>query len=318
MKILVIGCGSIGIRHLSNLLLREDVALAAFDPAPSAGELVESLEGEITFFADEELAYAWTPELVIVATPNHLHTPGCLTAFEHGAHVLCEKPLADSVSNGEKIVKAAQKSDKVLAVGFTERYREAIQFIIDKAGSGFLGNIIGGRALIGTYNTLLCAKNPEFREKTFGSVIIDYVHELDILGEIFGKMKRLESWGNSIADKKLKATPSLTSTMIEYESGAVVSVHIDYVQHPQRRLFEIIGDEKTFVYDFATDSLSIHDSATEKVEVVQFENDRDEQFRREHADVINAIQTGEKPRITGEEAMKSLIVAEAAIERLKM
>ncbi|MCK5845706.1 MAG: Gfo/Idh/MocA family oxidoreductase, partial [Victivallales bacterium] len=145
MKVLVIGCGSIGLRHLSNLSLRDDVDLAAFDPSPEAAGAVETLGGEIEFFDSETAAYEWTPELVVVATPNHLHMPGCLKAFESKAHVLCEKPLADTVANGERIVEAARNAEMVLAVGFTERYRESIQYIIDEAAGGVLGNIIGGR-----------------------------------------------------------------------------------------------------------------------------------------------------------------------------
>ena len=318
IRIIVIGCGSIGMRHLENLLLRKDVELAAMDPRPEAKTDVESLGKSIAFFIDDSDAVAWRPDLAVVATPNHLHKPCCLWAFEKGMHVLCEKPLADTVENGLTIVSKGEQAGKVLAVGFTERYREAVRYIIEECRSGNLGTIIGGRAMVGTYNTLLCAKDPEHRQNTFGSILVDYVHELDILAEIFGGLKRLECYANTLGGKQLQADPSLASIMIECQSGAIVQVHFDYVQHPQRRLLEIYGDKKTFCYDFEQDRLEIYDSTKDGVVIRFFNNVRNEQFEREHDDIINAVRNGSTPAVTGREGLRSLIMAEAAINRLRM
>jgi predicted dehydrogenase len=316
VKIIVVGCGSIGMRHLKNLLLRRDVELAAMDPRPGAKDDVNSLDNSILFFTEDSQAVKWRPELAVIATPNHLHKFCCLWAFENGMDVLCEKPLADTVESGQAIVSRAKQAGKVVAVGFTERYREAVKYIIEECRSGSLGTLIGGRAMVGTYNTLLCAKDPEHRQNTFGSILVDYVHELDILGEIFGDLKRLECYANCLGRKELQADPSLASILIEYQNAAVAQVHLDYVQHPQRRTLEIYGDKKTFCYDFGQDRLEIFDCEKDGVVTRFFNNVRNEQFVREHDDILNAVRTGVAPAVTGREGLRSLIVAEAAINRL--
>lgn len=318
LKVLVLGCGSIGLRHLRNLTARQDAELAATDVNDKSESSVKSIRPDIVFFKSLAQAESWHPLLTIVSTPNHLHMEGAEWAFETGSHVLCEKPLADTVANGRKMVESAKKHDRILAVGFTERYRAAIEYVHTEIRNGSLGNLIGGRAMVGTYNTLLCAKNPADRLNTFGNLLVDYTHELDILDGCFGDYKRLECFGNSIADKERKANPSLVALLVEYKSGAVVSIHFDYVQHPERRILEIYGDKRTMVYNFKTDTLEIYDCQKQGYEVRTFNNVRDEQFIREHDDVIQAIRTGSLPKVTGEDAMRSLALAEEAIGRLKL
>ena len=317
-NVLVIGCGSIGLRHLRNLLLRADVDLAAVDPSPDAAGRVAAISRSIRFFEALSEAGDWKPDLVIVATPNHLHRSGCLWAFEHGADVLCEKPLADTLEAGRAIVATAAAAGRRLAVGFSERYRLAVQYIEEEARAGRLGTLVGGRAMVGTYNTLLSAKDPADRCNTFGNVIIDYVHELDILAALFGDYRRVECMANRLGRRELTANPGLAALLVEYASGAVVSVHMDYVQHPDRRILEIYGDLRTLSYDFVTDTLEVFDSERpEAHEVRRFRNVRDEQFQREHEDALSMVRTGTRPRVTGEDALRSLSLAEAAINRLR-
>jgi predicted dehydrogenase len=319
MRVLVVGCGSIGIRHLRNLALRRDAELAAADVSPNGEKAVKDLALGIEFFNSQDAAASWRPELTVVATPNHLHLEGAEKAFAAGSHVLCEKPLAESPESGRKMVAAAKKSGKILAVGFTERFRAAMAHIDSAVKNGELGKLIGGRALVGTYNTLICAKNPADRLNTFGNLIFDYTHELDLLTGFFGQHKRIECLGNSIAEKELRASPSLAAMLIEYESGAIVSVHMDYVQHPQRRILELFGDRKSMVYNFQTDTLETYDSGGQgwACETRIFYNVRDEQFQREHDDMIRAVRDGSRPKVTGEDGLISLELAEEAVGRLK-
>ena len=316
-RMLVIGCGSIGLRHLRNLSRNHTVEPAGLDMNPEVADEVRAIGSGIRFFSDFDSAAAWSPELVIVATPNHLHRDNCLWAFGTGAHVLCEKPLATSVEEGESIVRAADAAGLKLGMGFTERYREAVQCMIDEAASGRLGNLVGGRAMVGTYNTLLCARDPQHRGDTFGSLVLDYVHELDILAALFGSVRRVECMGNSIAEKELQANPSLVAAIAEYENGAIVSINFDYVQHPQRRCLEIYGDRGALEYDFQEDLLKIFDCREPGCRVRSFGNVRDEQFIREHADMLNAIANNADPLVTGRDGLKSLQVSCMLLEKLR-
>ena len=314
MKILVVGCGSIGLRHLQCLLARDDCRCMACDSDPGAEERVKKIHPEIPCFSDYRKALAANPELVIVCTPNELHERFSIEAFENGAHVLCEKPIAHNLESGKRIMEAAERLNRVLAVGYTERFRPAFQYILKKTASGGMGTLIGGRAMVGTYNTLLCAKS-NFRDHSFGVLLIDYTHELDMLHAIFGRTADVVCKANSLA-RDIRPAPSLAAMLLEYHSGAIVSVHFDYVQHPQRRIMEIYGDRQTLVYDLQANTVAVFDRTRPEPEVHSFPCERNALFMAEHENIIRAIHSGTPVMVNGRQALDSLEIAEQAINSL--
>ena len=316
IKFLIAGCGSIGLRHIACLCTRKDVEIAAFDLNVEAKQKVMAIDDRIRFYSDCDQAFAEEKPLVtIVCTPNSSHKQMTLKAFSSGSHVLCEKPIADTVGDGIEMVEAAKNYSRFLAVGYTERYRESFDYITNKIKSGELGNLIGGRAMVGTYNTLLCAKS-DFRSRVFGTLLVDYTHEIDMLRSIFGEVKDVVCKANSIAVKELKATPSLASLLLEYESGALVSIHMDYVQHPQRRIMEFYGDRQVVEFDMQLDQVKVFDCDRKGYEVIQFDNIRNERFSLEHQDIINSVTKGTPPRVDGHGAVEVLKIAEIALNQI--
>lgn len=65
-----------------------------------------------------------TTDLVIVSTPPHLHAPQSIYAMEHGANVLCEKPIAPDFESAKKMLEVSEKTGKFLAIGFQFCYAE--------------------------------------------------------------------------------------------------------------------------------------------------------------------------------------------------
>lgn len=78
-------------------------------------------------------------EGVTIATPNALHAEQACAAFRHGKHVFCEKPLATSVAEAGKMVRAAEQSGKVHQVGFTFRYGYALRELRRRVQAGDVG-----------------------------------------------------------------------------------------------------------------------------------------------------------------------------------
>ncbi len=316
MKVLVVGCGSIGLRHLRCLASRKDCRLMACDSNPAVEALIKEIDPEILFFDDYQEALKNSPELVIVCTPNEMHEKFAVMAFEAGADVLCEKPVAHTVESGKRIVAAAEKAGRILSVGYTERFRPAFRFIQEKVKSGEMGNLIGGRSMVGSYKTLMCAKS-DFRSHTFGIILVDFTHELDMLHSIFGPAADVSCKANSLAQKKLSAQPSLVSMLLEYRSGAVVSIHFDYVQHPQRRIIDIYGDKQTLVYDMEANTVTVFDENSPEPEVLSFPCERDALFVYEHENMIRAIRNGTPVMVDGGQALQSLAIAEEAVNILQ-
>ena len=155
----VIGAGMVGRAHANAYRNASTV----FDSLPPA-RLVAVADVHEPFAADAARRYGFeraetdwravvddpSVQAVSVAVANHLHREITEAAFAAGKHVLCEKPLAPSVSDAQSMVDAAQASGRVGAVGFTFRRSPALNAIREEIVSGRLGRV---RHIVGNYWT---------------------------------------------------------------------------------------------------------------------------------------------------------------------
>src|SRR5262245_25798993 len=106
MKLLVVGCGSIGQRHAQHASGLAETAV--FDTESSR------IPAGMKSFASLEEALAWGPDAVIIATPHYSHIEVAKKAVEAGAHVLIEKPISNTDKGVDAFLKlAAKKGNKV-------------------------------------------------------------------------------------------------------------------------------------------------------------------------------------------------------------
>ncbi|TDO51332.1 putative dehydrogenase [Kribbella sp. VKM Ac-2527] len=148
LRVGVVGLGYAGrtaLEAFSELPEVEVVALAGLetDVLKELGErhqvpnLYEKWED---LLADEQL------DAVSIGTPTQLHTPIAVRALEQGLHVLCEKPLARTVAEGEHMVAAAKQAGRVLKVIFNHRERGDVAALKHQIDSGQLGRIYYAKA----------------------------------------------------------------------------------------------------------------------------------------------------------------------------
>jgi predicted dehydrogenase len=141
MKIGVIGAGTIGRLRIQSVRANPSTALAAvFDvSAPVAEGAVSGTNAractDLATFLDVDM------DAAIVSTPPHLHEEACVASLERGRHVLCEKPLSNTVVAGRRIVDAALKAGKMLAVGFNMRYYPCVKFVKETIVQGCIGEL---------------------------------------------------------------------------------------------------------------------------------------------------------------------------------
>src|SRR5512134_151216 len=140
MKILIAGLGSIGRRHLRNL-----VALGEKD--------IILLRSHHSTLPDQELAgypvetdldaslKKHKPDAVIVANPTALHMDIAIPAAHAGCHILLEKPIANSLQRVNELRKAAHKSGSRILVGFQFRYHPTLWKSRELIQEGSLGKV---------------------------------------------------------------------------------------------------------------------------------------------------------------------------------
>ncbi len=316
LKVLVVGCGSIGQRHAELLAERDDVALSVCDSdakrLSAVRELARARESHARFGA----ALAQKPDVVFVCTPNHLHERVALAAMKAGADVFCEKPLADSMEAGRAMVKAARRARRVLYVGYVLRYHPLVRRMKEIVDEGGVGTLVSGRAMVGTYFTLQTART-DYRLKEPYALLYDYSHELDLLGFFFGKPRRVVAAQACLGELEIKPEPNVCALIVAFESDAIASAHLDYVQQPQRRSLELYGDKGHLFADFETGELRWYRAGEEGYRSAHFTTGRNDIFRAQLADFLHAVrETREAPSPPGD-ALAALSMVEAAVKSLE-
>ena len=320
-SVLVVGLGSIGQRHVRLLSERHDVELHICDKVEDyRAQTIASLhERKITEYADFSIALNAHPDIVFICVPNQFHVSVALEAIKSGVDIFVEKPISDSIESARKLVAAAESAKRFLQVGYMLRLDEGLCKMKELIKKGILGNLIGGRAMIGTYITLLNAKNQD-RIKYPNSLIVDYTHEIDFIRWFFGDVADIKAMGAQLGSLDMRPQPNIFQMILKMKSGALVQVHMDYIQYPQRRIFEIYGDRGTLSYDFMTGEIRHFsfqkDHRWETISVLPITDRWDDLFRVEHEMVFSTRDSGLAPIVSGQDGLRALEIAEMAISAM--
>ena len=128
-KLILIGCGGMAKNHASRFETLEDrleiTAVVDIDIA-KAQAVSDLLPNHPPVFADYRDALPYG-DLVLQCLPHHLHAECTITCLEAGKHVLAEKPLANSKSECEAMLEAAQRNNRVLMTAYCMRFQPILR-----------------------------------------------------------------------------------------------------------------------------------------------------------------------------------------------
>jgi predicted dehydrogenase len=141
LRAVVVGPGFIGAVH-ADALRRNGVEVTAFVGSGSDAGRTRAREMRIPFYATLADALAASPvDCVHIATPNYLHAVLAREAIAAGKHVVCEKPLAMNVAEGETLLRLARDAGVVHAVNFNFRFYTLVREMRDAVRRGALGEL---------------------------------------------------------------------------------------------------------------------------------------------------------------------------------
>lgn len=291
----VLGLGSIGRRHIRNLLhLGQNVL--AFDPAPDSGKQFAEEFGE-GFSTREKVLDA--ADALVIASPNAFHLCDLEDAIANGIPTLVEKPFAHDANRAAELVKRAKCSGLIIAAAHNLRYRLVVQRVRELISSGLIGKPLWAH--------FLCASwLPDWRphqdyrtnyaaDRETGGVIFDLIHELDLAFHLLGPAE-VHS-GVAVRSGVLEIeSEDMADLVLRHASGCQTSLHLDYITRPRRRCFTIAGVDGMLTADLLTGAVRVagRDDATLVEEIRQ--SDRNEEYILELQDFLRALD-GDKSRM---------------------
>ncbi len=186
----IVGTGLIArSSHIPAALASPSIELAALiDTERGRAEEVAS-DLEITpVIAREVREVIGKVDGVIIATPNHTHCPLAMECLEAGIPTLVEKPLATSVTDGERIVQVGEERGLVVAVGYTTRFWPSVAFMGELLAEGYFGRPLGFAYQYGTRGGWSALSGYALDRKAAGGgvLVVTGTHFLDRMLHWFG------------------------------------------------------------------------------------------------------------------------------------
>lgn len=246
MKIGIIGVGNIAECHISAYQQNPQAELCAFcDINEKRLKEMGEKYGVTHLYTDkDEMLKQEELDAVSICTWNNQHAPCAIAALKAGKHVLCEKPMATSAKDAEKMKKASEESGKLLMIGFVRRFGNDCKIVRDFIKQDYLGEVYYAKA---TY--LRRNGNPGGwfgdKSRSGGGPLIDLgVHVIDLVRYLSGNPGAISVYGTTfqklfdrkgaISKSKYTATAvtkddicdveDLASAMIRFENGEVLTV----------------------------------------------------------------------------------------------
>ncbi|NLW51238.1 MAG: Gfo/Idh/MocA family oxidoreductase [Candidatus Brocadiaceae bacterium] len=124
-------------------------------------------------------------DLAVIAAPSHLHLPMTLDAFKAGLHVLCEKPLAPTVRDVDRMIAASKRAGRLLAIYQQSRFAPYYSQVCKVIDSGVLGRIVMIKVVVNTFSRRWDWQ--VLQEYAGGCLLNTGAHMLDQLLQLYGK-----------------------------------------------------------------------------------------------------------------------------------
>lgn len=318
-RVLIVGVGSIGKRHLRlarELLPHADIRVLRHQVTDSVPEHANGC------FTKVEDAIAFAPQLAVISSPATFHLDSALPLARAGVHLLIEKPLSATLDGIPQLLEACQEKKIVLLTGYNLRFLPSLRQFRELLSGELIGRALSVRCEIGQY---LPSWRPDAdyrqsvsaRRELGGGALLELSHELDYLRWIFGEVE----W--------VKATLSRQSSLeIDVEDTAhlilgfgraadvrqlVGTVNMDFIRQDATRLCTVIGEKGSLRWNGLTGMVDLFEAGAKGWRELSHQpHQRDDSYLAEWQHFLTCIDEQNSSSIPGEDGMAVLQIVEAA------
>ncbi len=291
---LVIGCGSIGQRHLKNLLAQKAGRLLAYDIDPSRFVEVRKISSNIACLTELKACWESKPDAVFITTPTSLHVPYALKAAKQGCHLFIEKPLSHNMRGLDSLLDIVGKKRLVTFIGYNNAFSQCLNTVKKILQSGIIGPLISAKTFAGSY---LPDRHPtqdystEYGARRIlgGGVILDTLsHHVFNAGFLFGEVKEIFCW----ADRRTSLKTDVEDTaelLIKFHENFIMQCHADYIMRPTTRTMDVIGEKGAIVCDLLKGVVKVYEVKKNRWQVFCRAKEIDAIYKREIACFVQCV-----------------------------
>lgn len=250
-RFLVIGCGSIGRRHLRNLRALNAGVLLAWDPDEARRDRACE-EAEAAPVPSMEAGLEAEPDASFICSPTSLHAAQVKAAAPH-SHLFVEKPLAANPQDAEAAAEAVRAHQRICLVACNLRFHPGVVALKDALEEGQIGRPLFVHAEFG-YHLPDWRPGQDYRttysalRDLGGGVLLDAIHELDLVRWLAGELTLCQGFRASTQTLEVD-TEEIACLHGRSSRGVFFQIHLDYLQRTYSRTCKVVGTEGTLVWD---------------------------------------------------------------------
>ncbi|MCE5265492.1 MAG: Gfo/Idh/MocA family oxidoreductase [Deltaproteobacteria bacterium] len=334
VRIGLVGLGLMGTPHARILKKVEACDLVAASDVDEKQKKVTDELGIGYYRSYEEMIARESLQGVVLAVPNHLHAPIGIVCAGKGLHLFVEKPIAQSVSEADRLIAAAKENKVQILVGHQRRFSSLVEKAREIIAGGELGRLVG-------VNITWALQKPDSyyagplswrKEKGGGPILINLIHEIDNLRHLCGEIDEVYAMVSSkIRNFPVEDTASIT---LRFKNGAVGTIFLTDCS-PSLTSWEGTTGENPMLYSdfgncynfFGTEASLLFPQMKRRyyadpaktgwnypITEQGYKIVREDPYVKEFSHFCRVIRGEEEPRISGEDGKRTL-EATLAIKR---
>ena len=320
-KILIVGFGSIGKRHLK---LCQKHGYNDFIILVHNRKKINQISKEYKVFCTDELnlAISMKPKFAIVCNPTNQHVKVTISLLNNKIPVLMEKPITDDLQELEIFTSEIEKHKCPIMVGFQFRHHPHFIRLKETIKSGELGYPISLAGFVGQY---LPDWRPErdysetssAQKSLGGGVILDLSHEIDIAIQVLGPPRSIFSFGGKYSELKIDTEDTATITL-KHDSG-ISSINLNYHERKYTWSTTVTCSKGSIIWDYGQNKLSV----TNEKGLVKILDDlpeitRDDLFSNQlnkFIDMIDKCETSDVDLLDSINSTKACLLAKESMKK---
>ncbi len=304
IRVGVVGVGNMGYNHarvyyeLSRQGLVKFVGVVDIDKE-RVRKVAERFK--VKAFTDPRDLLKLNIDAVSIAVPTSLHRDIAFFFLKNNVHILVEKPIADTLKKAKDIVEIARKNNLILLVGHIERFNPAVNTLKEIVEDRELGDIITMSAKrVGPFGQ---------RVKDVGVIIDLAVHDIDIMSYLINKFPT-EVYSRAKNIKQISKAEDYAIILLNFNDEIDGVIETNRLTPYKTRTLNVVGTKGIAQLDYINQNLIIYNDRYIKETRIQ----KEEPLRLELIHFINCVLGIEKPRVTGDDGLRVLKAAIAAVE----
>lgn len=311
----LIGVGMMGRHHARVLRELDGVDLVAIaDP----GGDPHGVAGSLPILSDIDALIDVGVDIAVVAVPTRFHEDAALKLAAAGVHTLVEKPIADTVEAGQRMVHAFEEAGLVGAVGHIERFNPALQEMRRRIAAGELGEV---------YQVITRRQGPfpaRIADVGVGKDLAS--HDIDLTAWVV--QSDYESVYGQIAHKSGREYEDMIIASGRLANGVIVDHIVNWLSPMKERVTIATGEAGSLIADTGTGDLTFYANGTFPLEwesvtafrgvsegdVIRYAFPKREPLKVEHEAFRDAVLGQQTDVVTMQQGLRTLRVVEGVLE----